>query len=331
MTTIVTRAGKGSALTYNEMDANFNNLNNDKLETSTAATTYTTKVDPATSGTLTHSGDIVLSGTGKRITGDFSNATVADQVMFQSSTVNGSTMVGAIPNGTAQNAQYRAHNGSDPNNAAFLAMIAGTSIALNSGAIGAGVVLPLDIVVNAATRFRFGTEGQLGVAGANYGTEGQVIVSGGPSAAPSWGTVSGVPAGTVIHTASSTAPTGFLKANGALISRTTYAALFAVIGTTFGVGDGSTTFALPDLRGEFLRGLDDGRGVDAERVLGSAQSDEFKAHIHDLRTALKGSSGSATVPYNDGTAFDDGSLIIAPAGGNETRPRNIALLACIKF
>lgn len=61
--------------------------------------------------------------------------------------------------------------------------------------------------------------------------------------------------------AGSSAPSGYLKANGALVSRTTYATLFAAIGTTFGAGDGSTTFALPDLRGEFLRGWDDGRGT----------------------------------------------------------------------
>ena len=80
------------------------------------------------------------------------------------------------------------------------------------------------------------------------------------------------PVGSVYTFAGATVPTGWLKCNGALLSRTTYAALFAVIGTTYGAGDGSTTFALPDLRGEFVRGVDDGRGVDAGRTLGSAQA-----------------------------------------------------------
>ena len=80
------------------------------------------------------------------------------------------------------------------------------------------------------------------------------------------------PIGSVYTFAGATVPTGWLKCNGALLSRTTYAALFAVIGTTYGAGDGSTTFALPDLRGEFVRGVDDGRGVDAGRTLGSAQA-----------------------------------------------------------
>jgi len=88
--------------------------------------------------------------------------------------------------------------------------------------------------------------------------------------------VSGVLAGTVIWFAANTAPTGYLKANGANVSRTTYASLFAAIGTVFGVGDGSTTFGLPDLRGEFIRGWDDGRGVDSGRAFGSAQLDQMQ-------------------------------------------------------
>jgi phage-related tail fiber protein len=67
--------------------------------------------------------------------------------------------------------------------------------------------------------------------------------------------------------ARSTAPSGYLKCNGAAISRTTYEALFSAIGTTFGAGDGSTTFNIPDLRGEFIRGWDDARGVDSGRVV----------------------------------------------------------------
>lgn len=88
------------------------------------------------------------------------------------------------------------------------------------------------------------------------------------------------PAGQVAHFARTSPPAGWLKCNGAAVSRTTYARLFAAIGTTFGAGDGSTTFNLPDARGEFLRGLDDGRGVDAGRALGSAQAGGNAAHTH---------------------------------------------------
>ena len=86
--------------------------------------------------------------------------------------------------------------------------------------------------------------------------------------------------GTVLAFAMESAPSGWLKCNGAAISRTTYSALFTAIGTTFGAGDGSTTFNVPDLRGEFVRGWDDARAVDTGRVFGSAQADELKSHTH---------------------------------------------------
>ena len=86
-------------------------------------------------------------------------------------------------------------------------------------------------------------------------------------------------------------PTGWLKANGAAVSRTTYSNLFAAIGTTYGVGDGSTTFNIPDLRGEFIRGWDDGRGVDSGRTLGSWQDDMFEEHNHILGTRTNISIG----------------------------------------
>ncbi|AKF12995.1 putative tail fiber protein [Sinorhizobium phage phiM19] len=88
--------------------------------------------------------------------------------------------------------------------------------------------------------------------------------------------------GAVMWFARNSAPAGFLKANGAAVSRTTYAALYAAIGTTFGAGDGSTTFNLPDLRGEFIRGWDDGRGIDVSRVFGSAQSANIQSHTHSI-------------------------------------------------
>jgi microcystin-dependent protein len=126
-----------------------------------------------------------------------------------------------------------------------------------------------------------------------------------------------------------TAPAGFLKANGAAVSRSTYAALFAAIGTTYGAGDGSTTFALPDLRGEFPRGWDDGRGVDSGRSFGTAQGQAIQSHQHQVdsgntRTVQSGGVGLSTV--GSGAANNTGAT-----GGTETRPRNIALLACIKF
>lgn len=151
------------------------------------------------------------------------------------------------------------------------------------------------------------------------------------------------PPGAVLHFARSTAPTGWLKANGAAVSRTTYAALFSVIETTFGAGDGSTTFALPDLRGEFLRGWDDGRGVDVGRTFAVPQSDLMGAHTHGAFRVSLGDGGANGTQINGsvfalkyiqpfqliGTASNGSG--ITTEGGVENRPRNIALLACIKY
>lgn len=132
--------------------------------------------------------------------------------------------------------------------------------------------------------------------------------------------------GVVVYHASSTAPAGYLKANGAAVSRTTYADLFSQIGTAFGAGDGSTTFNLPDLRGEFIRGWDDSRGVDASRLFGSSQAQGERAHYHTIQYSVYGlgGGGSNITIVNSNT---DGAAIT----GGETRPRNVALLAVIKY
>lgn len=166
------------------------------------------------------------------------------------------------------------------------------------------------------------------------------------------------PVGEVSFFARAAAPTGWLKANGAAVSRTAYAALFTALGTTYGAGDGFNTFGLPDLRGEFLRALDDGRGIDANRVLGSAQTGQNAAHTHSGSTTTAGShshSYTDNQPYNprptglaggidapavwgqtlSGTTGAAGahshSFTTDSNGGTEARPRNVALLACIKF
>ena len=164
------------------------------------------------------------------------------------------------------------------------------------------------------------------------------------------------PTGSVYTFAGSTVPTGWLKCNGALLSRTTYASLFAVIGTTYGAGDGSTTFALPDLRGEFVRGADDGRGVDAGRVLGSAQAGQNASHTHTASTSPAGGHnhvfenvarmpdqdrgiGNASLWSIDSTVTQTTSVVgdhihavtVNADGGNESRPRNVAMHYIIKY
>ena len=152
-------------------------------------------------------------------------------------------------------------------------------------------------------------------------------------------------AGLIAFFASNSAPTGYLKANGAAISRASYATLFTAIGTTFGAGNGSTTFNLPDLRGEFIRGWDDGRGTDAARIFGSSQVSQNLSHDHGLKTEA-GTPGYGELVFPDypsspwverqlGNANDYAyagfRVATFASGGNESRPRNIALLACIKY
>ncbi|MDH1588005.1 phage tail protein, partial [Stutzerimonas stutzeri] len=163
------------------------------------------------------------------------------------------------------------------------------------------------------------------------------------------------PAGMVAYFCQLAAPTGWLKANGAEVSRTAYSDLFASIGTTYGAGNGFDTFNLPDLRGEFIRGLDDGRGVDAGRGLGTSQIDQNKAHNHEATaaaagahshsvsyqaTSYSGAPGAATGNgfTNRSTSTSTGSagshshaVTVANSGGTEARPRNVALLPCIKY
>jgi phage-related tail fiber protein len=166
------------------------------------------------------------------------------------------------------------------------------------------------------------------------------------------------PASLIAYFARSTAPSGWLKANGAAVSRTAYAKLFDAIGTSWGAGDGLNTFNLPDLRGEFIRGLDDGRGIDKDRGLGTAQGSQNLAHDHTGSTSIAGShthsfvdtqpmtkagtdlaAGNAhsgtwgnNVSKSTGSAGSHSHTVtVESSGGIEARPRNVALLACIKY
>lgn len=149
------------------------------------------------------------------------------------------------------------------------------------------------------------------------------------------------PTGAVMGFAMSTVPTGWLECNGAAVSRTTYATLFAKIGTTFGAGNGSSTFNVPDMRGEFLRGWDHGRGIDVGRAFGSGQTDAVDPDQLQLTfEAFSESSGGTSNMEGFVVGSSDTSLgshtnttAIVNSSGNtatETRPRNLALMYCIK-
>jgi microcystin-dependent protein len=133
--------------------------------------------------------------------------------------------------------------------------------------------------------------------------------------------------GTVSFFGASTCPSGSIEANGATISRATNASLFSVIGTTFGAGDGSTTFGIPDLRGQFIRGWDHGRGTaDSGRAFGSWENMAIQAHSHDNGMGPYGQAGSTSWSWTGGATGQQ----TGQAGGAETRPVNVALLPCIQ-
>ena len=201
------------------------------------------------------------------------------------------------------------------------------------------------------------------------GSDGQMLKTNG-SGTLSFTTVQGVPVGAVFCIAVSAVPSGYLECSGTAVSRSTYAALFAVISTTYGAGNGSTTFNVPDLRGEFVRGYDHGRGIDGGRSINDWQDGHNKEHNHTVTVETKTqshyhnmpgddqldvfhnvggwtSSWDATVNY-DATSRTDVSggklwrtsitntnhnhtATCGNTGQGETRPRNVAMMYVIKY
>ena len=152
---------------------------------------------------------------------------------------------------------------------------------------------------------------------------------------------SGAITGSIIMWPTETPPAGYLECNGAAISRTGYAALFSALGTRYGVGDNSTTFNLPDLRGRFVRGWDHGAGADPDSSartnrgdgttgdnIGTKQTDELKSHNHQYN--YKTTTYAAPLGSYFPAWYSDIATNTTSTGGNETRPTNIYLMYCIK-
>ena len=135
----------------------------------------------------------------------------------------------------------------------------------------------------------------------------------------------GVPVGSILPYAGATAPTNYLLCYGQAVSRATYSVLFSILSTTYGVGDGSTTFNLPDLRGRVIAALDNLGGSSANVVtdtdadtLGGTDGeedhvltvDEMPSHTHTTSTSSEGSSGG-------GIYYGPGSGDNIPATGGD--------------
>ena len=152
----------------------------------------------------------------------------------------------------------------------------------------------------------------------------------------------------------SSVPTGWLACDGSAVSRSTYADLFTAIGTTWGAGDGSSTFALPDLEGAFLRGtgsnnthnMADGNDFAGPSV-GSFENDQMQNHKHSIYSSISGATGTGSgavnyaaaspgsfqhYPYSSEMAESNHpSAEGTPRVGDETRPFNAGVKYCIKF
>ena len=195
------------------------------------------------------------------------------------------------------------------------------------------------------------------------GNQGEFLTTNG-NGVLSFSVVQGVPSGSVFCMAIATVPTGYLECDGSAVSRTTYAALFAIIGTSYGSGDGSSTFNIPDLRGEFIRGFDNGKGTDSGRAIASSQGGSNLSHSHTATStstvtdpghqhdttvtnhAVFPGQGGITISYGGAGGYpatnfqmSDNttgvtvatSTSVANDGGSETRPRNIAMMYIIKI
>lgn len=160
-----------------------------------------------------------------------------------------------------------------------------------------------------------------------------------------------MPIGALLVMDGDVVPNGFLKRNGTEVSRASYPALWAYAQTIsnfvpqstkdadpedyagyYGDGDGSSTFTVPDWRGEFWRAWDDGRGVDTGRGVGEWRTDKFKSHRHDIDN-MQGSgtpnSVSDNIAASQNTTTSTGHQS-GFTGENETAPRSLSGMALVK-
>ena len=157
--------------------------------------------------------------------------------------------------------------------------------------------------------------------------------------------IESAPTGMIIDWPFDTVPSGFLFCDGSAISRSTYAALFAVAGVTYGNGDGSTTFNIPDRRGRFNRCWANGSANDPDRAsrtdrgdatagdsVGTNQGHQFYSHGHTVTGGNSINNGQSCFTYYSGDGFAVfGGVGTSGTGGNETRSINQSSKHCIRY
>jgi microcystin-dependent protein len=203
------------------------------------------------------------------------------------------------------------------------------SAATPTVAVVDGEVTESKIATNAVTSAKIATDAVTSAKIATDAVTSAKIANGAVTQDKLNSSVTLVPTGAVMPFAMNAAPSGWLAANGSAVSRTTYAALFAAIGTTYGAGDGSSTFTLPDLRGYFVRGS----GTNAADGTASGTFGAKQAQSSLTATLATSTDNFVTDAFNIDEARRPG-LNVATLTTNfatvEIRPKNIALLYCIK-
>lgn len=245
--------------------------------------------------------------------------------------------------------------GSGPNTPSSVAIGTDGQILTACAACTAGVAWSSNTAIPCACLTAKGTlltaTGPSAVSALPVGSDGAFLVAdSGCAQGVKWtnaGLFGDTPVGAVEWFAMATPPSGWLVADGRTVSRTTYAALFDAIGTTYGAGDGSTTFNLPDLRGMTIKGWDSAggtaRGCDPGRAFGSTQAWAVGCHCHAI-TMADGLAGvpeweypnfsstqrcwSQSVTTSD-CARSQGYTDVTGAAKNLVD--NVALLPCIKW
>lgn len=318
-------------------------------------TSSTSITSPSFVGTLTGNADTAtsLSGVLNVLHGGTGlSSTVANQLLYSSatSTIAGLATVNSGALVTSASGVPSIVSGAV---ASRVLRTNGTSVSFAQVAAATDVSGQLPIVnggtgqATAATAINALLPSQTGNAGNTLSTDGTNV---------SWG---GLPSGIMLPFGGVTAPVGWLLADGTAVSRTTYAALFAVMGTTYGVGDGSTTFNLPNTKGVFIRGAGSQTisSITYSATRGTSQGDQMQGHFHTTtggaNLALVGYNGGAgsVIPQGSGSSANGSYMNFGnnysyaigvtgpltdgtngtPRTGAETRPANISATYIIKY
>src|SRR6056300_842326 len=265
MATLTLRNTKGSPLTIQELDTNFININND-LDSKVSASDYTgadillkiKSVDGVSSGL---DADLL-----RGLSSDTSATANTVVIRDSSGNITANNVTGNLTGNVTGNV-----SGTSSSITSVLQLSNGGTGATNAAAARSNLGLGTLATQNSNN---ISITGQISLNG-NVGDSGQVLTSSGTGTVPVWSTA--FSSGMLMMWSAAAAPSGWLLCNGAAVSRTTYSNLFSVIGTSYGAGDGSTTFNLPNLMDRFPVGAGNNYNIGAT---GGSKDAIVVSHTH---------------------------------------------------